>query len=138
MCPILSLRWQSRRTCTHLLRELQNYNSLLNNHQQDNVGSHQKRYPHPGKKGTPQQDGRRGKIAFRIKPHTHQRYSGGSNKILCTPGPSDSAETEPELCLSVSCRGTSQQWPATGAGPLAAADLGHAACGRSLLGGGHH
>ena len=33
-------------------------------------------------------------------------------------------ETEPELCLSVSCRGTGQQWPATGA--LGAADLGMA------------
>ena len=33
--------------CTHLLlRELQNYNSLLNNHQQKNVGSHQKKIPH--------------------------------------------------------------------------------------------
>ena len=42
-----STRWQSRRTCTHLLlRELQNYNSLLNNHPQENVGAHQKRIPH--------------------------------------------------------------------------------------------
>ena len=30
-------------------------------------------------------------------------------------------------CLSVSCGGTSQQWPATGTGALAAADLGHVA-----------
>ena len=41
------LRWWSRRTCVHLLlRELQNYNSLLNNHWQENVGSHQKKIPH--------------------------------------------------------------------------------------------
>ena len=33
-------------------------------------------------------------------------------------------ETEPELCLSVSCGGRGQQWPATGA--LGAADLGMA------------
>ena len=40
-------RWQSRRMCTHLLlRELQNYNSLLNNHGQENVGSHQKKIAH--------------------------------------------------------------------------------------------
>ena len=40
-------RWWSRRTCTlFLLRELQNYNSLLNNHQQENVGSHWKRISH--------------------------------------------------------------------------------------------
>ena len=30
------------------------------------------------------------------------------------------------LCLSVSCRGAGQQWPATGAGALGAADLGMA------------
>ena len=37
-------RWQSRRTCTHLLlQELQNYNSLLNKCQQENVGSHLKK-----------------------------------------------------------------------------------------------
>ena len=36
----------------------------------------------------------------------------------------DSTETERELCLSVSCGGTGQQWTATGAGALGAADLG--------------
>ena len=30
-------------------------------------------------KEKPQQDGKRGKITFRIKPHTHQRLSEGSN-----------------------------------------------------------
>ena len=34
----------------------------------------------PRAKEMPQQDGRRSKIAFRIKPHTHQRHSDGSNK----------------------------------------------------------
>ena len=68
--------------CAHLLlRDLQNYNSLLNNHQQDNVGSHQKNdTSHPRAKEKPQQDGRRGEITFRLKPHTHQRHSEGSNK----------------------------------------------------------
>ena len=34
-------------TCAHLfLQELQNYNSLLNNHRQENVASHQKKIPH--------------------------------------------------------------------------------------------
>ena len=62
-------RLLSRRKCTHLLlRELQNYNSLLNNRQLENVGSHQKKdIPHSGTKEKPQQDGRRGKITFRIK-----------------------------------------------------------------------
>ena len=40
--------------------------------------THQKkRYPRAKEK--PQQDGRRGKITFRIKPHTFQRQSEGSN-----------------------------------------------------------
>ena len=45
--------------------------------------------------------GRRGKIAFRIKPHTHQRCSEGSNKTLYAPGPRDPTKTEPGLPLSV-------------------------------------
>ena len=35
-------------------------------------------------------------------------------------------ETEPELCLNVSCRGMGQQWTAAGAGALDAVDLGTA------------
>ena len=45
---------------------------------------------------------------------------------LCTPGPRDITEAEKELCLSISCRGMDQQWTATGAGALSAADLGMA------------
>ena len=55
--------------------------------------------PCPRAKEKPQQDGRRGQIAFRIKPHTCQRHLAVSNKTLCTPG--DSTETEPDLPLSV-------------------------------------
>ena len=51
---------------------------------------------------------------------------GGLKHTLCTPGARDPTETEPELCLSVSCGGTGQQWPAAGAGALGAADLGMA------------
>ena len=44
----------------------------------------------PPKRDTPhpraQQEGRRGEIAFRLKPHTHQRCSEGSDK---TPGSRD-------------------------------------------------
>ena len=43
--------------------------------------------PHQRTKEKPQQDGRRGETAFRIKPHTCQRCSEGSNKTLCAPGP---------------------------------------------------
>ena len=35
-------------------------------------------------------------------------------------------ETEPELCLSVSCGGMGQQWTAPRAGALGAVDLGMA------------
>ena len=45
---------------------------------------------------------------------------------LCTPGPRDPSETEPELCLSVSCKDMGRQWPATGAGALGAVNLGMA------------
>ena len=62
-----------------------------------------------------------------IKPHIHQRFSEGSNKPCFEPQrPRDPIETETELCLSVSCRGTGQQWTAAGAGALGAADLGMA------------
>ena len=49
-CWRMGPRWQSRRMCAHLLQELQNFNLLLNNHRQENVGSHQKRYPLQKKK----------------------------------------------------------------------------------------
>ena len=83
-----------------------------------------KRYPMSKAKEKPQQDGRRDKITFRIKPHTHQRHSENSNKTLCTPG--DSTETETDLCLSVSYGGMGQQWTVTRAGALGTADLGMA------------
>ena len=66
------------------------------------------------------------------------RHLEGSNNTLCTPGPRDPTETEPDPCLSVSYRGKCQQWPAAGAEAVDAADLGHTACGISILGGGHH
>ena len=47
----------------------------------------QKDTPCPRAKVKPQLGGRRGKIAFRIKPHTRQRRSEVSNKTLCAPGP---------------------------------------------------
>ena len=53
---------------------------------------------------------------------------GGLKQTLYAPGPRDptESETEPELCLSISCRCTGQQWPAAGAGALGAVDLGMA------------
>ena len=49
---------------------------------------------------------------------------GGLKQTLCTPRPRDPTDTEPELCLSVSCGGTGQQWTAAEAGALSAIDLG--------------
>ena len=69
----------------------------------------------------------RGKISFRIKPHTCQGWWEGSNKTLCSPGPKDPTRdwvTAAFECLSVSWGGTDQQWPATGTGTLVAAGLG--------------
>ena len=58
--------------------------------------------PRPRAKKKTQQDSRRGKTAFRLKPHAHQRLPDGSRG------------------------GTGQQWPAAGPGVLGAADLGMA------------
>ena len=85
-------------------------------------------------KERPPQDGRRGEIAFRIKPQTHQRHLEGSNKTLCAWAPRDPARdwTRPTRhafeYLSASYGGKGQQWLAMGTGALAAADLGDAAC----------
>ena len=51
---------------------------------------------------------------------------GGLKQTLYAPGPRDPTETEPELCLSVSCGGTGLQWTAAGARDLGAVDLGMA------------
>ena len=59
-----------------------------------------KRYPLPRAKYKPQQDGRRGEILFRVKPHTRQRCLEGSNKPCAPPAPRDPTETETELWVS--------------------------------------
>ena len=45
------------------------------------------RYPSPRAKEKPQQDSRRGEIAVRIQPHTHQRHSEGSSKPCAYQNP---------------------------------------------------
>ena len=79
----------------------------------------------PRAKEKPQEDGRRGGIAFRVKPHSCQRCSDGSN-IPCAQQDTETPQRPPELCLSVSCGGTRQQWTASGTGALGAIDLGMA------------
>ena len=49
-----------------------------------------------------QQDGRRGTIAFKIKPHTHQRSLESTNKNSCTQEPGKGAVT-PNKRLSQTC-----------------------------------
>ena len=34
----------------------------------------------------------------------------GLTQTLCAPGPRDPTETKTELCVSISCGGTGQQW----------------------------
>ena len=77
--------------------------------------------PRPRAKGKPQQNGRRGEITLEsnhLPTRDAQRVQ--ANLVHQDPG---TPETEPELCLSVSCGGTGQQWTAAGAGALGAADL---------------
>ena len=96
-------KWQSRSTFTHLLpRKFQNCNSLLNNYQQENVESHQKKEtPRPRAKEKPQKDSRKGETAFTIKPHYLTEMLGGLKQTLVHTGPRDPTETEPDLPLSV-------------------------------------
>ena len=47
----------------------------------------------------------------------------GLKETLCTLGSREPTEPEPELCLSVSCGSTGQQWTAAESGALGAADL---------------
>ena len=57
--------------CAHsLLWEHQNHNSLLNYHQQEDTGTHQKRYPHPKTKQKLPWDGRRCAITIKSNPIT--------------------------------------------------------------------
>ena len=84
---ILPTRWQSRRTCAHLLlQELQNYSLLLNNHQQENVGSHQKKIPQvQGQSRSHSKMVGRGKITFRITPSVQFSSVAQSRPTLCDP-----------------------------------------------------
>ena len=85
-------------------------------------------------KEKPQQDGRKGKITFRLKPHSCQRHSEGSNK----PSVRQDSEIQQRLsqnCLSISCGGMGLQWPATGVWGSGCSRPGY---GISPLGGGHH
>ena len=77
-------------------------------------------------------------------PYLPETLRGHKQNLMYTrtqrKGHWSTQETEPDLpeCLSFSCGGVGQQWPATGTGVLAAAVLGGTTCGIHPLGGGHH
>ena len=100
-------RWQSRRTCAHLLlQELQNYNSLLNTSTGE-CWLPQKRYSISKAKGEapiwwhlesnsmPQYDGISNRTPCRLA------MLGGLKKTLFIARPRDPTETEPDLPLCV-------------------------------------
>ena len=82
------IRWSSRRTWAHLLQEHQNYKELLNNHQQEDAGTHQKKIsPHPKTKKKPQWDGRRGSTMIKSNPIparcvTHKLENNNTKEFL--------------------------------------------------------
>ena len=131
-----STRWQRRRMCTcHLLWKLQNYNSmnyniclLLNNHQQENFGSHKKKkIPYiQGQRRKPSKMVGGVKLSLESNP-IPARDSEGSNKTLCIPGPRDPTDTVPDLCLSLLQRYGSAVACHRGRGS-GCSSLGHIAC----------
>ena len=141
-------RWWSRRMCAHpLLQDHQNCNSLLNNHRTECWIPLKKDTPCPWAKETPQQDSRRGEIAFRIKSNLTPARDAqrAQTKSYAHQDPGKRAVTPTRdwarsafECVSISCRGTGQQWLATGTGALAAADLEGVVCSISPLGEGQH
>ena len=80
--------------------------------------------PHPMAKEKPQQDSRRGKIAYKIKPQTSEMLRRLKQNLVFTRRPHRDGARHAFDCLSVSCEGMGQQWPATGAEAMGAADLG--------------
>ena len=127
-------------SCAHLLREIQNYNSLLNNHWQKNVGSHHKKIPHlQGQRRSPS------KMVGRAKSHLESNPipARDAQSIQTKPCEYETPETQRLSqtyvwvfeCLlwrygsAVACRrgrGSGYRRP------------GHIACGISPIGGGHH
>ena len=67
-----------------------------------------------------------GQICFLIQIPFPPEMLRGLKQTMCTPGPRDHTETETELCFSISCGSSGQQWTATGTGALGAAGLGMA------------
>ena len=67
----------------------------------------------------------RAKLYLESDPILTRVAQRAQTSLVCT-GPRDPTETEPELCLSVSCGGMGQQCTTAWAGALHAVDLGMA------------
>ena len=143
----LVLRQWSRRMCAHLLlQELQNYNLLLNNQQQENVGSNVKKTSHiQGQRRSPykmQSHLESNPIPTRDSWRAQKNKQTNKNppKSLCAPGPRDPTETESDLPVSVSVSPAEAQVSSShaGTGAVGAADLGGTARAISPLRGDRH
>ena len=90
-----------------------------------------RRYPMSQGKGEAPQDGRRGKLAFRIKPHSRQRRSEGSNKPCAHQDPGAHRDWDRTVFEHLLRR--------SGLGVVCRRERGSGcAYGISPLGGGHH
>ena len=109
--------------CVHLLlREIQIYNCLLNNRQQENVGSHQKKIPHiQGKRRSPSKMVGGMKSSLESNPIPARDAWRAQTNLVCTR--TQRPHRDQARTVFVSCGGTGQQQPATGAGSLGS-DLG--------------
>ena len=136
--PIFSPRWWSRGMCAHLLlRELQNYNLLLNNRQQENVGSHQKKRPHvQGQRKSPSKMVGGAKSCLESNPIPTRDSWRAQTNLVCTRTQIPCRDWARPVCECLLWRygSVGQQWTATGAGALGAVDL----CGIRSLGRGRH
>lgn len=96
--------WWSRGMCAHvLLREFQNYNLLLNDHQLDNVSSKQKKIPHvQGQRRSHSKAVGGAKSHLTSNPiPTRDPRRAHTKPFVLFAAPGGPSETEPDLPLSV-------------------------------------
>ena len=102
-----TIRWQRIRTCAHLLLwELQIYNSLLNNHRQENIRSHQKKDTHiQGQRRSPSKTavGRKSHLESNPIPTRHAQRT--KENLVRARRPHRDWARHASQGLSASCRG---------------------------------
>ena len=132
------LRWWSRRMCTHSVLQVLQIDILrLHSHQQENVGSHQKKIP-------PIQGQRRSlsKMVGEMRLHLESNPipTRGAQRVQtkpCVPQDQETAQRQPDLCLSSlqKCRSAVTYCRGRDSG---GSYLGHADYGINPLGGSSH